>query len=225
MIREPLYESSFLSKTFVYRKPALIWKIVRIILYIYLGITFMVILLEGRFSFGEIIKPILPSLLILGASYSMANRSRLEKITLTLRLDEDRLQAIYGAQDVGDGESPKIRLCDIPLGSIKAYDYSIPLPCIRIEGDWVVREYDNTQSIAEAEPIRTIEPVSRPESAWQTYRAGTTFRTAGGSIEIFMFLEPTSADEIVDAITEACGRNPKYFQTPFLPLLDTDSAS
>lgn len=217
-------EFSFFSKTFVYRKPATIWKVVRIVLYIYLGIALLVVLLEGIKSIGDIIKPILPPLLVLGISYSMANRSDFEKIMLTVKIKENRIQAIYGAQDVGDGGSPKVRVCEIPIDSIKAYEYSIPLSCIRIVGDWVVHEYDNTMSIDDAKPIRTLQASGPVWAGWKENIAGTPIIRVDGDIDMFIYLEHTSADGVVDAIIEVYGENPRFLQTPFLPMGE-DAAS
>lgn len=188
MDRKPISEYHMMSKIYVdgKRKP-LIFKIVKLLLLLYILLSIFKMLMEGRFVFSSTLPGVVLLLIIIGAAYRNTE-PRYERVAVTISFFENCMQAVYGMKNYGDGHGNKVRLYEVYYENITGIEYSSPLVCLKISGKIQTREYKNETMVD----------------------SDTYLRASEENQEIYLYLENDKAAAIVEDIKQFSNIQPVY---------------
>ena len=164
MNQAQLQEFSCTSKTFVSRPPKSTLSIVlHVIIMLYVAVSLFSVFRLGEFHLPTVLWGVWFPLILLSASFIFSKKAGNKKVILTIRIDNKIIQAIYGPLNYNDGQEKRIRTCQASFETIQSFEYSVPLTCIRMVGNWTIRYskegHSESDTVTEAsELIFYLEP-------------------------------------------------------------------
>lgn len=184
MMPERAYSVS--SKIYV-NKPASskFWLFVKAVLIVYLAVALFKTIMEGRLdvagTFGNVIVP----LLLLGVAFrSRRTVGEYQPVSLTLRLFDGFMQAVFGPWEGGKGKGGISEMYEISYSDIQLMEYSIPLVCLRIVGVFRFCAHQGNADAGKELQVQTRE----------------------SDKDLFLYLESEKADEILAELSRFSGK-------------------